>query len=107
MPKPRHHVLICSQVRAAGHPRGCCAEKGAGEIYDKFASIITDKKLFSQIVITRTECFGPCQAGANVLVYPDGTLYVGVSSQDVHEIVEHHLIQGKPVLSKMATSDVW
>ncbi len=30
----RAHVFYCTNRRPAGHPRGCCAEKGAEELRD-------------------------------------------------------------------------
>jgi (2Fe-2S) ferredoxin len=47
--------------------------------------------------LTSTGCLGPCALGASVLVYPDGVLYGRVTPSDVPEIIEQHLLSGKPV----------
>jgi (2Fe-2S) ferredoxin len=47
--------------------------------------------------LTSTGCLGPCALGANVLVYPEGILYGRVTPRDVQEIIEQHLLSGKPV----------
>ena len=46
-----------------------------------------------------TECasVGFCAIGPTVLVYPDGTWYAQVRAVDVPEIIEQHLLNGRPV----------
>ena len=36
MAKPEKHVFVCSQNRPAGHPRGCCAQKGGNDLIQAF-----------------------------------------------------------------------
>ena len=50
-----------------------------------------------QIKITKTLCLGQCGLGPNMVVYPEGVWYKGVKLKDIPEIVESHLIGGKPV----------
>jgi len=38
-----------------------------------------------------------------VVVYPEGTWYVGVQPGDVAEIVEQHLVGGRPVTRLLAS----
>ena len=45
----------------------------------------------------RTGCFGLCELGPVVIVYPDGTFYSRVSVDDVEEIVSEHLLKGRRV----------
>ena len=40
---------------------------------------------------------GFCAVGAAVMVYPDGVWYAQVRASDVPEIVEEHLVNGRPV----------
>ena len=47
--------------------------------------------------LTSCGCLGECEGGAVVLVYPDGTLYGHVTPDDVPEIVDRHLLTGRPV----------
>jgi (2Fe-2S) ferredoxin len=55
--------------------------------------------------LSSTGCLGPCTFGPSVLVYPDGTLYGRVTPGDVPEIIEQHLLTGKPV-SRLVVEDV-
>ena len=42
-------------------------------------------------------CLDACAQGVAVVVYPEGVWYGGVTVADVPEIVESHLIGGRPV----------
>lgn len=54
--------------------------------------------LYRTVYITQCLCLGVCPAnGTTVVVYPDGTWYVGVRENDVAEIFAEHLIAGRPV----------
>lgn len=43
------------------------------------------------------DCLGLCKRGPNVVVYPSGTWYLGLTEPEVPEIVESHLQNGEPV----------
>lgn len=107
MPKPERHVFICGQTRPEGHPRGSCGTRGAGEIMQGFVAALTSHNLFDRVALNQSSCLGPCNAGANVLVYPEGVLYIVVEPEDINLIVEQHLIGGKPVTEKLAPADIW
>ena len=107
MPKPVHHVFVCSQSRPEGHPRGSCGATGAGSVYEKFAEMLAARQLLGQIALTQTGCLGPCHVGPNVLVYPEGILYSSVLAEDVASIIDQHLIDGSPVTPKMAPAEIW
>jgi len=49
------------------------------------------------IGIAKSGCHGFCQMGPLVRIEPQGILYVSVKPEDVEEIVEETLIQGKVV----------
>jgi (2Fe-2S) ferredoxin len=42
-------------------------------------------------------CLDACAHGPSVVVYPEGVWYRGVTVADVPEIVEQHLVGGRPV----------
>ncbi len=47
--------------------------------------------------LVRTGCFGLCEAGPIVVVYPEGTFYSRVTAEDIARIVEEHLLKGRVV----------
>ncbi|MBI4828487.1 MAG: (2Fe-2S) ferredoxin domain-containing protein [Nitrospinae bacterium] len=98
MPKPERHVFICVNQRPAGHPMGCCSERGAVSVWQKFADLLNQKQAFGKIMVSGVRsCLGPCQFGPVVVVYPDAVWYGKVRPEDVEEIFDSHLVGGKPV----------
>ena len=49
------------------------------------------------VVLTECASVGFCAIGAAVMVYPDGVWYAQVRAADVPEIVEEHIVNGRPV----------
>lgn len=107
MAKPDYHVFICMQRRPDGHPRGSCGAKGAEALFNAFAQALIQRNLQNRIALTQTGCLGPCQAGANVLVYPGSVMYSWVEPADVLKIVEQHLLGGEPWAEKLTPAEVW
>lgn len=107
MPRPEKHVLICTQNRPQGHPRGSCAISGSPEIMNEFMNEIQNRNLFEKILLTNTGCMGPCMMGPSVLVYPEGIMYGKLKKADVKTIVDQHLIGGEPVASLMVAAEIW
>lgn len=107
MPKPQRHVFVCSQQRPPGHPRGSCAAKGASPLLQAFWGELQKRQAYDKVAITYSGCLGPCDNGPNVLVYPEGVLYSGVSAADVVEIFDSHLEGGKSVERLLAEAGAW
>lgn len=42
-------------------------------------------------------CLDACEFGVSVVIYPEGVWYGGVTTADVPEIVEQHLVNGRVV----------
>ncbi|MBF0609744.1 MAG: (2Fe-2S) ferredoxin domain-containing protein [Magnetococcales bacterium] len=94
---PKHHVFICMNRRPEGHPRGSCQANGSGPIFDAFVAGVEHNNLGEQVFLTGTFCMGPCDKGPVLVVYPEGVWYGKVTASDVPEIIEQHLIGGKPL----------
>ncbi|HAF45170.1 MAG: ferredoxin [Sideroxydans sp. GWF2_59_14] len=107
MAKPNRHVIVCSQNRPAGHPRGSCAQKGCAEVVDEIMKQWQQRQCFTEVMVTPSGCIGPCSMGPNVLVYPEGIMYSNVSKADVAEIFDEHLLGGKVVERLKAPADIW
>ncbi len=107
MPKPTKHVFVCTQSRPAGHPRGSCQAKGGSEVLQTFWQQMQARNLFDQFSVTYAGCLGPCDSGPNVLVYPEGVLYSGVSPTDVTAIIDEHLLGNQVVERLKAPDGVW
>jgi (2Fe-2S) ferredoxin len=63
----------------------------------EFARETGHRRIHDRVMVTSCGCFGPCESGPNVIMYPDGTLYTGVHPEDVSELIECHVLGGKIV----------
>lgn len=85
----RSHVLICGGT-------GCTAS-GSLSIEEKFKESLKKFELENEVDIVKTGCFGLCEAGPIVVVYPEGAFYSGVKAEDIERITEEHLLKGRIV----------
>ncbi len=83
------NVLVCAGTG--------CTSSNSNLIIDEFRKIIEERNKSEEIKVLKTGCFGLCQKGPIIAIYPDKTFYCHVSVEDVEEIVAEHLIQGKKV----------
>ena len=63
----------------------------------RFEEQIAKNGLDKEVKVVRTGCFGLCEAGPVVIVYPEGTFYSRIRPDDVDEIVSEHLLKGRIV----------
>jgi (2Fe-2S) ferredoxin len=92
-----HHIFVCINNRPEGHPKGSCAERGAGEVLNALQQKVEAANLWGKVKITSTGCLGPCQAGPVVVVYPEGIWYRIPTAKDAEEVIEKHVLQDTPV----------
>lgn len=85
----RSHVLVCGGTG--------CTSSGSGELIETFEKEIAANDLDKEVRVVRTGCFGLCEAGPIVIVYPEGTFYSRMQPSDVAEVVEEHLLKGRVV----------
>ncbi|MBU6474660.1 MAG: (2Fe-2S) ferredoxin domain-containing protein [Alphaproteobacteria bacterium] len=91
------HVFCCSNERPAGHPRGCCKEKGADKLRNYMKSRIKELGLEHDIRINNSGCLHRCELGPTMVIYPEGAWYSPYTIEDAEEIIQSHLLNGKPV----------
>ena len=85
----RSHVLVCGGT-------GCHA--GGGPLVEKaLLKEIQRRGLADEIKVVETGCNGYCAAGPVAVVYPEGIFYQKLKPEDVPELVEEHLLKGRPV----------
>ncbi len=85
----RAHVLCCGGTG--------CTSSGSTQLIERFEQKIAEAGLEKEVKVIRTGCFGLCEAGPVVIVYPEGTFYSRVRVEDVDEIVSEHLLKGRKV----------
>ena len=98
MPFPfRRHVFVCLNERSGDDPRGSCTARGSAAVLDAFKSAMKARNLTGEIRTQKSGCLDACEHGVTVVVYPEGVWYGRVTTADVVEIVERHLVGGTPV----------
>ena len=85
----RSQVLICGGTG--------CTSSGSPELIRLFEEKIRDVGLDKEVKVVRTGCFGLCEMGPIVIVYPEGAFYSHIKPENVEEIVNEHLLKGRIV----------
>lgn len=97
MPAFERHVFVCTNVRPAGAPRPSCTTDGKSEVHTQLSQLAKAAGLGATVRINKSGCLDQCEHGPTVVVYPDAVWYGGVKPEDAAEIVEEHLVHGRPV----------
>jgi (2Fe-2S) ferredoxin/predicted O-methyltransferase YrrM len=98
----RYHVFVCDQQKPEGVP--CCAARGSGQVLEALRREVAGRGLEGEVHVTACGSLGLCESGPNLVVYPEGTWYSGVTPADVPEIVRSHFQEHTPV-ERLARSD--
>lgn len=101
MIKPKYHVLICTSCRLNGTIKGFCAGRGSAGLVQTLAESIDEHDIGSDVMVTHTGCFGICDKGPAMVVYPEGTWYGQLDEERVERIVEEHLAGGQAIAELM------
>jgi len=94
----RSHVLICGGTG--------CTSSGSTELLKRFEELLAVHGLEKEVKLVHTGCFGLCEAGPVVIVYPEGAFYSRIKVADVEKIVEEHLVKGRIVTSLLHKDSV-
>lgn len=85
----RSHVLVCGGTG--------CTSSGSQQIMVALREELKKQGLDEEVSVVQTGCHGLCALGPIMIVYPDATFYAMVKEDDIPEIVEEHLLKGRPV----------
>ena len=93
----QRHIFFCLNQRDNGE--ACCADHDAQKGFEHCKKRIKAERLAGPggIRVNKAGCLDRCAGGPVAVVYPDETWYTYVDNDDIDEIVESHLVGGKPV----------
>jgi len=72
--------LVCQNVD--------CKSRGSEALMKELEKKVTDKGL-ADVEVRPYMCFGACQEGPNIVLYPEKSWYAGVKLEDVNDILDH------------------
>ncbi|MBR5602568.1 MAG: NAD(P)H-dependent oxidoreductase subunit E, partial [Clostridia bacterium] len=85
----RKNVLICGGTG--------CTSSHSMDVREALVKELELAGIADEIKVVTTGCFGLCALGPIMIVYPEGTFYSNVTTEDVAEIVSEHLLKGRVV----------
>lgn len=91
------HVLLCTNQKPAG--KQCCANSGGEEFFAYMKSKLLELDMHGpgKVRVSKSGCLGRCASGPCIVIYPDAVWYTYSSFADIDQIIESHLVAGKPV----------
>ena len=85
----RSQILICGGTG--------CTSSGSMILVKELKKELVKHDILDEVEVVATGCFGLCELGPVVIVYPEGTFYSRVEAADIPEMVEEHLVKGRPL----------
>lgn len=107
VPKYQKHVIICTNQRPDGHPRGDCLKCGGMEIRKRLANLMKKHGLKNMMRANKAGCLDVCELGPVLVIYPQNVWYCKVKPEDVEEIFETSILNDGIVERLVATEATW
>ncbi len=101
----RHHILFCLNQR---DNEAACAQHDAQAAFDHCKSRVKAAGLAGPggVRVNKAGCLDRCAGGPVAVVYPEAVWYTYVDKADIDEIVQSHLVDGRPVERLKLAPDV-
>ena len=95
----QRHIFFCTNDRGEGAERPSCNQCGSSQMRDYAKKRMKEMGLTGQgkVRVNKSGCLDRCEEGPTCVVYPDGVWYTYVDESDIDDIIDSHLISGKPV----------
>lgn len=95
-----HHLLLCATPSKAL----CCPDPAIGAAsWDELKRLVRELGLEDParpegiVLRTKADCLRICAEGPILLIWPEGTVYSGVSPERIEPILREHVIGGQPI----------
>ena len=95
----QRHIFFCINDRGAGAERPSCNQCGSAEMRDYAKRRMKALGLTGEgkVRVNKAGCLDRCEEGPACVIYPEGVWYTYVDEEDIDEIIDSHLVHGKPV----------
>ena len=93
----KHHIFFCLNQRDNGE--NACTQHGAQAGFERCKSRVKAERLMGPggVRVNKAGCLDRCAGGPVAVVYPEEVWYTYIDNDDIDEIVESHLKNGKVV----------
>ena len=93
----KHHIFFCLNQRSGGE--ASCGDHDAQAGFDHCKQRVKAAGLAGPggVRVNKAGCLDRCAGGPVAVVYPEETWYTYLDKQDIEEIVEQHLKNGRVV----------
>lgn len=95
-----HHLLLCATPSKAL----CCPDPAIGAAsWEALKRLVRELGLEDParaegiVLRTKADCLRICAEGPILLIWPEGTVYGGVSPERIEPILREHVIGGQPI----------
>lgn len=95
----RHHLFFCTNERPEGAKRPSCGRCGSARLRAYVKAELKARGLAGAggARANTAGCLDRCEEGPCLVVYPEGVWYTYIDETDLDEIIQSHLIEGRPV----------
>lgn len=101
MPVYQRHVFVCTRGE------WCPSVDGDGiGVHAALKAAVREAGLADRVRVNHAGCFSQCGNGPMMVVYPENVWYRGVQESDLQEILDSHILGGKPVTRLLYTPGV-
>jgi (2Fe-2S) ferredoxin len=90
----KHHVLICGGGKLTGDKKGLCHTRESEKLVKKLMGELQERDLDSDIIVSLVSCFGVCDKGPIMVIYPEGEWFTEVTKEKLINIIDEKLDSG-------------